>query len=73
MAEEEPDTYVLNYAPGPLLTDMAKELQNGGYMRKFFRQESNLLKPEDSVAKLLRALKTHAAPSGAHLDVYDIE
>uniref|UniRef100_A0A8B9H2W4 Sepiapterin reductase a n=1 Tax=Astyanax mexicanus TaxID=7994 RepID=A0A8B9H2W4_ASTMX len=78
LAEEEPELRVLNYAPGPLDTDMqlqARSTSADENMRKSFADmhaEGRLLTCEESVAKLLKVLLEDDYPSGTHLDFYDL-
>lgn len=78
LAEEEPELRVLNYAPGPLDTDMqlqARSTSADENMRKSFSDmhaDGRLLTCEESVAKLLKVLLEDDYPSGAHLDFYDL-
>lgn len=78
LAEEEPDLRVLNYAPGPLDTDMQLEARsNSGdaTLRKSFTEmftQGQLLSCEESCAKLMKLLLENSYTSGAHVDFYDI-
>ena len=79
LACEETDTRVLNYAPGPMETDMSLDIQlNCGNeaSRSFFkemREKDTIIKPDLSAEKLIRILKEDKYKSGAHIDFYDIE
>lgn len=77
--ESEPSIFILNYAPGPLDTEMQKSVREDkncdkeicAYYTKLF-EEGNLLKPLDSAIKLVRILENKTAhKSGAHIDYYD--
>ncbi|XP_072310759.1 sepiapterin reductase-like [Eucyclogobius newberryi] len=78
LAEEEPDLRVLNYAPGPLDTDMQLEARmNSGdaLLRKSFNEmfsQGQLLSCEESCGKLMKLLIENSYTSGAHIDFYDI-
>ncbi|XP_062334432.1 sepiapterin reductase-like [Osmerus eperlanus] len=78
LAEEEPDLRVLNYAPGPLDTDMQVEARANtadSNVRQSFavmHSQGQLLTCEESCAKLMKVLLEDNFPSGAHLDYYDL-
>uniref|UniRef100_A0A8C3BUJ8 Sepiapterin reductase n=1 Tax=Cairina moschata TaxID=8855 RepID=A0A8C3BUJ8_CAIMO len=78
LALEEPDVRVLNYAPGPLDTDMqllARTKTGDPEMRRHFQslQESGqLIDCSVSAQKLLKLLEEDAFSSGAHVDFYDV-
>ncbi|XP_032862967.2 sepiapterin reductase [Tyto alba] len=78
LALEEPGVRVLNYAPGPLDTDMqllARTKTADPEMRQYFQslQESGqLIDCTVSAQKLLNLLEEDTFPSGAHVDFYDI-
>ncbi|KAF7644505.1 hypothetical protein LDENG_00220990 [Lucifuga dentata] len=78
LAKEEPDVRVLNYAPGPLDTDMYAEARTktaNPDMRKRFSDmfaEGQVLTCETSCAKLMKVLLQDSFTSGAHLDFYDL-
>ncbi|XP_049651908.1 sepiapterin reductase [Accipiter gentilis] len=78
LALEEPDVRVLNYAPGPLDTDMqllARTKTGDPEMRQYFQslQESGqLIDCTVSAQKLVNLLEKDTFPSGAHVDFYDI-
>ena len=68
----------LNYAPGPLDTDMQTELRESVTLHPPTRewsleafQAGTLVKPEESAAKCLRILAADRFESGAHVDYYD--
>ncbi|XP_020379539.2 sepiapterin reductase [Rhincodon typus] len=77
LAAEEPDVRVLNYAPGPLDTDMQKQARSetaDPELRQTFltmHQEGQLIDCHDSSRKLVNILIRDDFPSGAHLDYYD--
>nr|XP_057920252.1 sepiapterin reductase a [Doryrhamphus excisus] len=78
LAEEEPELRVLNYAPGPLDTDMqalARTQTAFGSMRQAFADmfaQGQLLTCEASCAKLMKLLLEDKYTSGDHIDVYDV-
>ncbi|XP_025928490.1 sepiapterin reductase, partial [Apteryx rowi] len=78
LALEEPDVRVLNYAPGPLDTDMqllARTKTGDAEMRQHFQslQESGqLIDCAVSARKLLKLLEEDTFRSGAHVDFYDV-
>ncbi|XP_041039774.1 sepiapterin reductase-like [Carcharodon carcharias] len=77
LAAEEPDVRVLNYAPGPLDTDMQKQARSetaDHELRQTFatmHQEGQLIDCEDSARKLVNILLRDEFQSGAHIDYYD--
>ena len=79
LACEEGSARVLNYAPGPLDTDMSMDIQlNSGSegSRAFFkemRDKNTIIKPDVSADKLLTVLNEDKYKSGDHVDFYDIE
>ncbi|XP_061655358.1 sepiapterin reductase a isoform X2 [Phyllopteryx taeniolatus] len=78
LAEEEPDLRVLNYAPGPLDTDMqlvARTKTGELSLRKTYSDmfdEGQLLTCEASCAKLMKILLEDKYASGDHVDFYDV-
>lgn len=71
VALENPDTRVLNYAPGPVRTDMAGVLRRNSYLQDFFQNDSNMLAPEKTVGRLISILEGDKFESGAHVDYFD--
>lgn len=73
-----PSITILNYAPGPLDTNMQKNIREdkncdkdvSEYFTKLF-EEGNLLKPIDSAVKLIKILDDKSFKSGDHVDYYD--
>ncbi|XP_032542842.1 sepiapterin reductase [Chiroxiphia lanceolata] len=78
LALEEPDVRVLNYAPGPLDTDMqllARTETGDLEMRQYFQslQEGRkLIDCTVSAQKLVKLLEEDTFQSGAHLDFYEV-
>jgi sepiapterin reductase len=74
--EEEVDLQkMLNYAPGPLETDMVIEIRlapalDAGLKPNYQKQ---LLDPKDSAKKLMRLLLINDFENGAHIDYYDLQ
>jgi NAD(P)-dependent dehydrogenase (short-subunit alcohol dehydrogenase family) len=72
---------ILNYAPGPLHTDMTTELQhNVGALHPSIQEyydpnnvnsQSNLIDPMDSARVLCQILQDDNYENGAHIDYYD--
>lgn len=77
LALEEPNVRVLNYAPGPLDTDMqqlARETSMDPDMRKGLQElkaKGKLVDCKVSAQKLLSLLQKDEFKSGAHVDFYD--
>ena len=77
LALESKDVRVLNYAPGPMDTEMYDEIMNKSDsepVRKMFvemKEEDKVLKPETSADKLVCILKEDSYESGAHIDYFD--
>ncbi|KAL5007882.1 hypothetical protein ScPMuIL_016688 [Solemya velum] len=77
LALEEPEVRVLNYAPGPCLTEMlseaARKTKDPEVSKRFHAllTEKTALAPETSIAKLIQILSTNTFESGAHIDYYD--
>lgn len=69
----------LNYAPGPLDTDMQKEIRDSSpheEQRAFYiemKEQGTLLKPEQSAKKMIKLLEENSFENGAHIDYYDLE
>ncbi|XP_021252321.1 sepiapterin reductase [Numida meleagris] len=78
LAAEEPDIRVLNYAPGPLDTDMqllARTETGDPEIRQQFRslhESGRLIDCSVSAQKLLRLLEEDSFTSGAHVDFYSV-
>jgi sepiapterin reductase len=68
--EESPRLRVLNYAPGPLQTDMARELQTNAAVADAVRPFS-LLDPLDTARILMQLLEDDTFVNGAHVDYFD--
>lgn len=69
----------LNYAPGPVNTDMQAEIRSTAAVpeqREFYanlHESGKLVTPEATTAKLVAILEKNEYKSGAHLDFYDRE
>jgi sepiapterin reductase len=74
---ERKNTRVLNYAPGPLDTDMQAVIRNDmpdGTLKTAFKnmkQEGTLVDPNESAKVLVILLEKDQYDNGAHLDYYD--
>ncbi len=69
---------VLNYAPGPLDTDMQREIREGATVHKatqdYFRElhaTGKLVDADASAARMARVVLMEAYVSGAHVDFFD--
>jgi sepiapterin reductase len=73
LAQEEEDVLVLNYAPGPLETDMTEQIRLAPLLDSSLRPhyQKQLVDPDDSAAKLVDILFHQKFKSGQHLDYYD--
>jgi sepiapterin reductase len=78
-AVENPLHRILNYAPGPLDTDMQKEIREECLheeTRKAFagmKADGKLLDPNVSAKRMVAILKADNFASGAHIDFFDKE
>ncbi|XP_059085105.1 sepiapterin reductase-like [Tigriopus californicus] len=79
LAQECPQYRVLNYAPGPLDTDMIAEVladpKIHPEIQKIFEelvQQGNLLQPKTSADKLAQVLKADEFVSGSHVDYFNL-
>ncbi|CAB9499838.1 Sepiapterin reductase [Seminavis robusta] len=74
MAKEMPRIKVLNYAPGPLETDMVKEIRAAPKLDKSLKPafDKKLIDPHDSAKKLVNLVFSDKFESGSHVDYYDI-
>lgn len=67
----------LNYSPGPVNTDMQKEIRTTAPVaeqRDFYAslfESGKLVTPEDTSAKLVSILEKNEYTSGSHIDFYD--
>ncbi|XP_063781320.1 sepiapterin reductase [Pseudophryne corroboree] len=77
LAKEETDVRVLNYAPGPLDTDMQEQVRTqtaDPELRLLFinmKNSGKLIDSQVSAQKLLDILQADAFKSGDHVDYYD--
>lgn len=77
LAKEEPNVRVLNYAPGPLSTDMYDEIcrtcgdEKIAQMFNASKEENKILSPDESARKLMSILKEDTFSSGSHIDYFD--
>lgn len=76
-SENDPTLTVLNYAPGPVQTEMTLEIETNAVasdVRAIFkglREEKTILQPIDTTLKFLKVIETGDYESGAHVDYYD--
>ena len=65
---------ILNYAPGPLETDMVTEIRAADRLDATLKPhfQKQLLHPDDSAKKLIQLLLSDNFESGAHIDYYDL-
>ena len=78
LAKEETWARVLNYAPGPLETDMTEEIRQASELSEDLKPHyaKKLVDPADSARALAKlVLVGDASPfeSGSHVDYYDID
>ncbi|KAL5276273.1 SPR family protein [Megaselia abdita] len=77
LAEEEKDTLILNYSPGPVETDMTVDVQKNSHdsgtrgMFESLRAEKTILTTEQTTAKFLDVLERNEFKSGDQVDYYD--
>lgn len=71
--EEQQVVKVLNYAPGPLETDMTEQLRQAPLLDVSLQPhyQKQLVDPDDSATKLVDILFHQKFQSGQHLDYYD--
>ncbi|GBO11638.1 hypothetical protein AVEN_202571-1 [Araneus ventricosus] len=78
LAEEEKDSViVLNYAPGPLVTDMLPQILRDALpeIKQQFHEaqmQNRLLTTEYTVQRLIGILDRGRFKSGDHVDVFDV-
>eukprot|EP00729_Bicosta_minor_P015377 gene15377-9455_t len=78
VSKEDPTVRTLNYAPGPLDTDMQKEVRDTLYdeesrtIYKGMHAEGKLVSPDTSADKLAALITKDAYDNGAHVDFYDL-
>jgi sepiapterin reductase len=77
LTEMDRNIRVLNYAPGPLDTDMQKEIREtmpNVPLKALYTQmhrEQKLISPLVSAQKLVHLLIQNTFQNGAHVDYYD--
>jgi NAD(P)-dependent dehydrogenase (short-subunit alcohol dehydrogenase family) len=69
-----PRIKVLNYAPGPLETDMVTEIRQAPALDDSLKPhyEKPQLSPEQSAQKIVKLLLSNDFASGSHIDYYDL-
>lgn len=76
-AENDATLTVLNYAPGPVQTEMTNEIENNAVasdvrtLFKGLREDKTMLQPIDTTIKFLKIIEHGDYQSGAHIDYYD--
>lgn len=76
-AATDPRLTVLNYAPGPVETDMTVNVQANSVsddlrnMFKDLREKKTILKTIDTTLKFIQVIENGAFKSGDHVDYYD--
>uniref|UniRef100_A0A914W4C0 Sepiapterin reductase n=1 Tax=Plectus sambesii TaxID=2011161 RepID=A0A914W4C0_9BILA len=80
LASEEQDLRVLNYSPGPVETNMVRQIATDSYdegIRQTFQNKTGsdvsraMLKPETTVKKLMKVLDENQFESGTRTDYFD--
>nr|XP_046243732.1 sepiapterin reductase b isoform X2 [Scatophagus argus]XP_046243734.1 sepiapterin reductase b isoform X2 [Scatophagus argus]XP_046243735.1 sepiapterin reductase b isoform X2 [Scatophagus argus] len=66
LAKEEPNVKVLSYSPGPMDTELQKDIQ------RLTGVINQLLPCQEPAAKLMKLLLDNDFPSGAHLDFFTV-
>lgn len=72
VAHENAAIKVLNYAPGPLRTDMLETVRSQGYLAELFK-DGSILTPEQSAKKMVLLLERNTYENGAHVDYFELE
>lgn len=76
-ADTDPALTVLNYAPGPVQTEMTDTIENNAVATdvrgifKGMRVDKTILQPIDTTIKFLKIIESGCYESGAHIDYYD--
>jgi sepiapterin reductase len=65
---------VLNYAPGPLETDMTEEIRSASLLHESLKPhyQKQLVDPADSSRTLVQLVVENVFENGSHIDYYDI-
>ena len=65
---------VLNYAPGPLETDMVEEIRAASALDESLKPSfaQRVLEPLDSARVLVKLIQEDGFESGSHVDYYDV-
>ena len=66
---------ILNYAPGPLETDMTEEIRQSEHLDERLKPhyDKKLIDPDDSAARLVQLVLEGTFESGQHIDYFDLE
>lgn len=79
MAEENKNYLILNYSPGPVLTDMTEVITssiNNEEIKQLFlnmKEDCTILSPAETVSKLVKVLSCRNFKSGSRIDYYDVK
>ena len=73
LEQDDKDVRVLNYAPGPLETDMATELCTADQLDETLKPhfQKQLVDPADSAQALVKLVLEDAFETGSHVDYFD--
>lgn len=73
----DPQLTVLNYAPGPVQTEMTADIESNAAapeIRELFREmriDRTMLQPIDTTNRFIALIEGGNYASGAHIDYYD--
>lgn len=76
-ADEDAQLTVLNYAPGPVQTEMTADIESNAAspeLRELFkgmRTERTMLQPIDTTNRFIAVIEGGNYESGAHIDYFD--
>ena len=70
LAKEEPETRVLNYAPGPVATSMLDQVVRQTWNAEI-KSGTTALTTDETCTRLIQVLAQDKYTSGAHLDYFD--
>ena len=73
-ADHKANIKILNYAPGPLETDMTTEVRACESLDRSLKTsfQQRLVDPGESAAVMVRLVLENAFVSGSHVDFYDV-
>lgn len=78
LATDCPDVRALNYAPGPMDTEMGREVRDktgSKETKEYFTMmfnEGKIVNPVDSVKKMLMLVRKNEFENGSHIDFYEV-